>query len=244
MSTNSGLADSNNISSQSSSSWANVATDILLASLPVLVLGLAGSLLGSGGAPGIILINSGYVLSIVVGGWLLRRRGSGWREVGLARPASWLKTILLGVATIAGSLVIVNLATLLIVMLPGMAEGPDISRFNPVEGNLPLMLVGVVAAWTTIAFGEEMLFRAFIISRLAAGFGESKTGTLLAVLVSTVLFGAVHFAEGPAGLLTNGTFGLVLGLVYVWTGRNLWVTIIAHGLANTLRFVALYFGVI
>jgi membrane protease YdiL (CAAX protease family) len=46
------------------------------------------------------------------------------------------------------------------------------------------------------------------------------------------------------GVIETFFFGLVLGVAYLRSGRNLWVTIIAHGLANTLKFAALYMGAI
>ena len=45
------------------------------------------------------------------------------------------------------------------------------------------------------------------------------------------------------GILSDGAFGLLLGVVYLMTGRNLWVTIIANGLLNSLRFVLVFIGV-
>jgi membrane protease YdiL (CAAX protease family) len=65
---------------------------------------------------------------------------------------------------------------------------------------------------------------------------------LLTVLGSGFLFGLVHFAEGPMGLVSNGAFGLLFGWIYLKSGRNLWITIIAHGLLNTLRFVLVFSG--
>ena len=51
--------------------------------------------------------------------------------------------------------------------LPGAEVQPiDQSRFSLLNGNLVLFLLFVVAAWTTIAFGEEMFYRAFLINRV------------------------------------------------------------------------------
>jgi membrane protease YdiL (CAAX protease family) len=35
---------------------------------------------------------------------------------------------------------------------------------------------------------------------------------------------------------------IIFALVYLRTGRNLWITIITHGLANTLRFAFVFIG--
>jgi membrane protease YdiL (CAAX protease family) len=36
--------------------------------------------------------------------------------------------------------------------------------------------------------------------------------------------------------------GLLLGLIYLRTGRNLAVPIIAHGVSDTIDFVLIFFG--
>jgi membrane protease YdiL (CAAX protease family) len=120
----------------------------------------------------------------------------------------------------------------------------DESRFNPLAGNLPLLLLYVILAWTTIGICEEMFYRAFLINRLSEVFQNSNARLALALIGSSVVFGLIHAVEGPLGILNAAAFGLVLGTVYLRTGRDLWVTIIAHALANTLRFVLLYLGVV
>jgi len=163
--------------------------------------------------------------------------------VGLARPISWLRTVLLSFGTVAGAILLINVVTVIALNLPGLATEPaDISRFNPMEGNLLLFLGYLIATWTTITFGEEMLFRAFLTSQLAGIFGNTKVGWALGVIGSSVAFGLAHYQEGLVGMLTNGVVGLLFVLIYLRTGRNLWVTIIAHGLLNTLRFVFVFLG--
>ena len=38
--------------------------------------------------------------------------------------------------------------------------------------------------------------------------------------------------------------GVLFGAVYLTSGRNLWVTIAAHGLLNTVRFTLLFVGAV
>lgn len=88
-----------------------------------------------------------------------------------------------------------------------------------------------------------MLFRAFLTTQLARLFHNTNASWALATLGSSIFFGLAHYQEGLVGMLSNGAFGLLLGVMYLMTGRNLWVTIIAHGLLNTLRFVLVFSGV-
>lgn len=222
--------------------------DIVLISIPILLFGITGTLLGTtaAGILGGAIINVGYILAVLVGWRLLKRRGIGWREIGLARPASWPRTVLLGIAAMLGAVVVwllvQNIAALL---LSPQAATIDESRFNPLRGNLPLFLLMLLLAWTVIAFGEEMVYRAFLTTHLIEILPPGKAGTALAAVGSSFLFGLAHYpAEGPVGILSNGAFGLLFAWIYLRSGLNLWITITGHALLNTLRFALLYSGAV
>jgi len=223
---------------------AGILRDILLVLTPWLILGGIGEWLGDETTLGAVFIMLGYVLGVVLATIVLKRRGSGWREIGLARPDSWRKTILLGL----GAFVVTTLAYVAIQMivqnLPGLEIAPaDKSSHNPIYANLPLLIIYLVAAWTTIGFGEEMLFRGFLLNSLAGFFQHAKAKWALALIGSSLIFGLAHLSWGIAGIIETTIMGLVLGFIYLRTGHNLWVTIIAHGLMNTLAFVLVYSGV-
>jgi membrane protease YdiL (CAAX protease family) len=219
--------------------------DIGAASVPLVVLGVIGTWLGLETALGVMAATLGYLLAIVVASGVLKLRGTGWREIGLARPQSWPSTVLLGVGAMVGALLVFIAVQVIAQVIALNVEGmeiaePDLSRFNPLEGNLPLFILYVALAWTTVAFGEEMFYRAFLINRLSEVFQSTMMGWALALIGSSVIFGLAHYAEGLSGILSNGAFGLLFAWIYLRTERNLWVTIIAHGLLNTLRFVLVF----
>jgi len=219
---------------------------ILIAFIPLLILGSIGEWLGDGMAPGAIFINIGYALGIAVATVILKQRGSGWRKIGLARPASWPKTMLLAVGTVLIYVVVANIlvpALLQLLPLPAIAPA-DKSGFDALYNNFPLLLLYLAAAWTIIPFGEEMLFRAFLMDSLALFFQNSKAQWVLALIGSSVLFGLAHFSWGLAGVLETTILGFVLGSIFLRTGRNLWVTVITHGILNSIVFVLIYSGVI
>jgi membrane protease YdiL (CAAX protease family) len=217
--------------------------EILVAFLPILVLGIIGTRLGTDTLFGGMLVTLGYVLSILVVTVVLKLKGSSWHQIGLARPQSWRRTVLLAIAALV-ALLLMNIAIQVIASNLPWAEVPPIdqSRFNPLEGNLVVFLLLVVLAWTTIAFGEEMFYRAFLITQLGKVFPGSKLGSALILLVSSAIFGLVHWVEGPLGVINTFAMGLLLGAVYLYSGRNLWITIITHGLANSIRFLFLFLG--
>ncbi len=63
---------------------------------------------------------------------------------------------------------------------------------------------------------------------------------MIGLVYTSIVFGLVHFYQGLGGILGVGFVGLVYGIVYLVSGRNLWVTIIAHGLTGTSYFILLY----
>jgi membrane protease YdiL (CAAX protease family) len=223
---------------------AGILRDILVVLTPWAILGVIGERLGDDTSLGGVMITLAYVLSVVLATVVLKRRGSGWREIGLARPDSWRKTILLGL----GAFVVTALAYVAIQVimqnLPGLEIAPaDKSSYNPIYGNLPRLIFYLIAAWTTIVFGEEMLFRGFLMNSLAGFFQHAKAKWALALIGSSLIFGLAHFSWGIAGIIETTIMGLVLGFIYLRTGRNMWVTIIVHGLMNTISFILVYSGV-
>ena len=49
-----------------------------------------------------------------------------------------------------------------------------------------------------------------------------------------------HAYQGIGGILTTGLIGLTFGLLYLVARRNLWPTIIGHGLVNTFGITVLH----
>ena len=102
-------------------------------------------------------------------------------------------------------------------------------------GNLGLV-------WTFAAFGEEMGYRGYLLTRAADVGDRSRPAYLVALLASSVLFGYGHFYKGPPGILQSTVSGLILGGAYLLSRRNLWIPILAHGFADTIVIVAFFFG--
>lgn len=218
--------------------------DILIVFAPLLVLGGLGELLGDGTAAGAMLINLAYVLSVGAATVVLKSRGLGWRDIGLARPKSWLRTILLSFGAAVGALLAMVALQVIIQVIPGVEMAPaDKSNYDALGGSVPLLILYLAAAWTIVTFGEEMIFRAFLTNSLVALFPGRKSQWVFALIGSSIIFGLAHLSWGLTGVLETTVMGLVLGSAYLLSGRNLWVTIIAHGLANTLGFVLIFAGV-
>lgn len=113
---------------------------------------------------------------------------------------------------------------------------------DELAGNIRLTLLYLPLIWGFAALGEEVSYRGYLLNRTAQAGGGSMGAYLLAVLVTAVLFGYGHYYKGPAGVVDSGVAGLVLGAAYLLAGRNLWVTILAHGFIDTFGLGMAYLG--
>lgn len=181
------------------------------------------------------------VVGVLVASALLQRAGSSWRALGLSWPLhpGRLAGATLGVVALA--YLTAACATLLATRGLGW-PAVDVERLVELTGNPALLGLMLLLAWTTAAFGEELLFRGFLQTRLQALLARWPGATALAVLLQAVLFGFGHAYQGPTGILVTGSLGLVFGTVYA-RQRSLWPIILAHGVIDTIGLLALYAGV-
>jgi len=171
----------------------------------------------------------------------VRLRDGGWGAMGLRWPVAWRRAVRLGLAAAAtrillGALVVDPITA----RFWPAAVGP--SGFDAITGHpwVALRWLGII--WTFAAFGEEIGYRGYLMTRAADVGGRSKSAYWISVLLVSVLFGIGHFYKGPAGMVDSGMAGLVLGTAYLLSGRNLWACILAHGFIDTFGVVALFFG--
>ena len=99
--------------------------------------------------------------------------------------------------------------------------------------SIPLFFVWA-RVMVTAAFGEEVIFRGFLLPRLEVLFAGSPFAVPLAVIGQALIFGLLHYSSGPATVLAAGLIGLVFGAAYVLGGRNLWPLIVAHAITGDL----------
>ena len=178
----------------------------------------------------------------VLGLLSFRLREGSWAAMGFKRPASWARILLIALAAAALSI------------------GPRRVRHRPAHRSLLAARAGsrhgrrdhgehqggppgpVGLSRTFAAFGEEISYRGYLLGRAADLGKRSAAATWGAMVLASVLFGFGHYYKGPSGIVDSGVAGLILGAVPLLSGRNLWASILAHGLIDTVGIVALYFG--
>ena len=177
----------------------------------------------------------------VIGLVSFRLRDGGWTEMGLGRPVSWRRT-----------LVIALVAAFLRIMIGAIVIDPVTSHFWPaakapagmseITGHVWVALRWLGIVWTFAAFGEEIGYRGYLINRAAEAAKRTRLASWLGVVVVGVLFGYGHYYKGPAGMIDSAMAGLILGAAYLISGRNLWACILAHGFIDTVGVVGVFLG--
>jgi membrane protease YdiL (CAAX protease family) len=183
---------------------------------------------------GLVLDAIGKMLLVAVGCGLVLLRGERLADIGLKRPKSWMRTLIIG----AGLAAIVFIA-MYVSERAGFRR--DLSKFKDVQGNLELAVLGVFYALIGAGFYEEFTFRGFLMQGLAMSFGGNRGAWITACIVQGALFGLAHAYQNPLGIAITGTLGVLMGLLVLASGRNLWPVIIGHGLFDASRFVLFYF---
>ncbi|MGB9030105.1 MAG: CPBP family intramembrane glutamic endopeptidase [Acidobacteriaceae bacterium] len=171
----------------------------------------------------------------------LRLRGGSWSATGLAWPVSWRRTVLLALAAAALRIL---LGALVIRPLTAHFWRPPVAPAgsDEIQGHPLLALGWLLFIWTFAAFGEEIGYRAYLLTRAAEAGGLSKAAWGVTIVVSSVLFGFGHYYKGPSGMVDSGIAGIILAAVFVLSRRNLWACVLAHGFIDTVAVVTAFLG--
>lgn len=159
-------------------------------------------------------------------------------SLGLRRVPAWPLVLRMLVFAVLWSIVQLGLTMPLASHVSGRRQ--DLSGFAGVEGNLGLLLLLVTLSWTLAAFVEELAFRGYLLTRLRETLGGGRSATVVAVLVSSVLFGSIHSEQGLIGVLVVSLDAIAFSILRL-RNRTLWAPVLAHGFNNTLGFVAFFF---
>lgn len=187
-----------------------------------------------------IVPNEVIVLS-VLGFISMRLRDGGWFAMGFKRPASWRRILL--IALVAAILRIL-LGQFLIEPVTDLfwSKPSPPALANEITGNVKIAFVGLLLVWTFAAFGEEIVYRGYLLTRAADVGKRSELAYWIGIVLVSILFGYGHYYKGAAGVIDSGVAGVILGSAYMLAGRNLWASIFAHGFIDTFAVIDAFFG--
>jgi membrane protease YdiL (CAAX protease family) len=215
---------------------------VVLGLLLVLVLGVAGSVLGSAleragvgpgpptGGAGVVAqvaVLAGFVAGLCLAGRYVDRRRL--HDFGLGQSRAWWADLCFGLAlgvAMPGVVFGLELAAGLVQVTGTLVtrSGPTL----PATSGVPFALAFAVTAAYFVAVGvfEELFFRGYLLTNVAEGLRGWRLGTRGALAVATVLtsglFGLAHTANPNASVLAAVTITLYGGFLaagYLLTGR-------------------------
>ena len=141
-------------------------------------------------------------------------------------PTKELLTALIGTITLISANVV---GTTFIRYLN--AHSRRVTRF-PLPTNSALQYLDGTVGLVFVGLSEEVVFRFYLINLLLLRGMSPAT----AIIVSTLIFGGIHWSYGAGAVVFATLAGLVLSIIFVST-RNLIAPIIAHA-----SFDAFYFA--
>ena len=187
-----------------------------------------------------IVPNEVIILSLL-GLVSIRLRDDSWSSMGFKRPASWQRLLLIALAAAAARILF---GQFLIESVTGLfwPKPTPPALANEITGNMTMALVALLLVWTFAAFGEEIAYRGYLLTRAADIGRRSKTAYWIGIVLVSILFGYGHYYKGASGVIDSGVAGLILGTAYMLAGRNLWASIFAHGFIDTFGIIDAFFG--
>jgi hypothetical protein len=187
------------------------------------------------------IVPNEVIVLCVLGLLSVRLRDGGLSAMGFVWPESWRRIVLIALAA-AG--VRILLGQFVIEPATGFfwppPSAPELA--NEIAGNAKVAAVALLIVWTFAAFGEEIAYRGYLLTRAADIGRKSTTAYWLGIVVVQILFGYGHYYKGPSGIIDSGIAGLILGAAYMVAGGNLWACVLTHGFIDTFGVIDAFFG--
>jgi membrane protease YdiL (CAAX protease family) len=214
--------------------------------VPVALIVVVGTFAGDSALMNLGAVWAGYVLAVLLVWAGLRSRGQGWDHFGLrVGRVTWRRAVavvLQSFAVFVAALVAFVLGSVVASSMVGPLQAVDATSYDYMRGRPGMLLLSLASSYLVSATGEELIFRGFLMNRLAELWADRRAAWLAALAVNTIAFGLIHYAWGTTGMIQTGCMGLVLGVSYLAVQRNLWVVILAHAYMDTLLLLSVYYG--
>ncbi len=155
---------------------------------------------------------------------VIEKRSFTWKEVGL----DWRRNSLLCLAFGAFLALLIYVAGTVV----DRVLGSSIPTIDTVLAGLTVSaVVRNLALWIPMGFGEEVLFRSYVQSRLV-----ERHGALWGILIGSIVFTLLHLLVSqlsPVTIFSGVILWAAVGALYHWS-RSLYLVGMFHGVANIL----------
>jgi membrane protease YdiL (CAAX protease family) len=155
---------------------------------------------------------------------LVERHRFAWKDVGL----DWRRNSLLSLAYGVLLALIIYVAN----KMAGQAFGSSIPAANTILAGLTMSTVmQKLALYIPMGFGEELVFRGYLQSRLV-----ERLGAIWGILIASVAFTMLHLLFTPLSpiiLFSGVILWVTIGALYHWS-KSLYLVGMFHATANVL----------
>ncbi|WP_394697839.1 CPBP family intramembrane glutamic endopeptidase [uncultured Methanomethylovorans sp.] len=97
----------------------------------------------------------------------------------------------------------------------------DLSAFENLKENFNQLLFFLMLTWTLAAFGEEIVYTGYLQKRILDLFGDTRSEIILAVGISSLLFGLAHTEQGTIGVILTFLDAIFFSLIKIHYRNNL-----------------------
>lgn len=184
------------------------------------------------------VLAGGPVFGIVVFGLMLAGYSS-FHSVGLHGRQRWLTITGWSLVVAVGIQLVSKLA---VNPLMGLVFGPSDNSFydaasESIWGYLAWLGIGVVFS----GFFEEFVYRGVVLNYLIKALEKYRYHIAISLILTSIAFGLGHyFSQGVRGVIPATILGILFGLAYLGSARNLWFAILTHGWFNFISFTLDY----
>lgn len=184
-------------------------------------------------------VSACLVIALVV--WQEKNNGF-FASLGFKRSERSSRSIFFKAPIMAILLAAVYVLVLIPVVASITGEPSDLTAFEVFKGDLVTTLVSLPIIWLMAAFGEEIVFRGFLMTRFTRLFGESNWSLFFNLLLMGLVFGYAHGYQGLTGQILSGLTGMILAYIFHRNNNNIWFNIAVHGWFDTIAIIMFYFG--
>lgn len=152
----------------------------------------------------------------------------------------YFNTFLISIGVFIGAVAAFILGSIIMANISGIPESSDLSNYEYFQNNIGMLIMTLIGTYIVASFGEEIIYRGFIINRLMELGLDSKLGRSLVITISAIIFGLAHYQWGPMGIVQTGFMGAVLGFFYLKLKKRIWILVLAHGYMDTMLMIQIY----
>lgn len=182
----------------------------------------------------------GYSIPILFLVWIiLKSSKETFSDIGFSFKRFKTNSILIGTLVAVVSLSFMQLVFFPILEYFITFEDADVGLYDFIRENKWQYFFTLIMGWFIGGFYEEIVFHGFIFTRLEKMI-KGTYSTHISFALTACIFGAYHFQLGTLGLINAFIIGAVYLILFLVFRRNLWYSIICHGVYNSIVMTMIY----